>query len=95
MSLQNRGAEARAIRISYEGPYNLTFSPKEILESNATGALNLSHKRNELPAFPIRFSIICADLIGCSHTIEFELLDGYEIRKLSHRWEDLAEKYEA
>ena len=84
VELQNRGKEIRAIRMQHEGSYRLTFSRKEVWESGSTATLTLHHDRNHLTAFPIRFRIICADLIGYSHTMEFEWNDGIDIRILTH-----------
>ena len=91
VQVQNRGGEARDLSVDFEGPYTLKFSPQEILPSDATGSLDLRHRRGEPPEFPIRFYITCADLIGYRHTMEFELEDQRTLRKVDHTWENLAE----
>ena len=81
---KNRGGEAHDIKIHFDSPHELTFSPIDLLESNGDAVLTIRQCNNQALEFPIRFVIDCTDRIGNGHHMEFTLIDVHTFKKISH-----------
>ena len=79
--LKNRGGEARNVKVHYEGDHLLSFSAIKIFESNARGTLIVRENNSPL-TFPIRFQIICTDLLDNTHTMKFEISESQVLKEI-------------
>ena len=81
-TIENRGGEARDIKIHYEGPHELKFSPTDILDSAMRAELVILQKQYESLQYPIRFRIDCTDRLSNAHIMQFELREGHKLNEI-------------
>ena len=76
--IRNRGGEAYNVRVHYEGPYEVSFSPIQIFDKDKIA--NLSIKEGSEPIqFPIQLRIDCTDCLGTKLELWFELQENHKL----------------
>ena len=69
----NRRGEVTDIKVKYDGPHSLTFSPTDRLETNRKGVFTFREKQHVPVEYPIRYTWSYKDRFGKRWDRQFEL----------------------